>query len=108
MIAMHFDGDFMFPIILEGSILCVDTGIKDRDRLHQRRTLVAHCDLGFKVARFQRISGSDLLVSANYKVVPVNVSNASKWKIFGEGSGGSPATPKPILSKSLSATPRTV
>lgn len=84
MIAMHFDGDSMFPIIPAGSILFVDTAVKDRDRLHQRITLVAHRDLGFKVARFQRISGSDLLVSANYKVVPVNVSNASKWKIFGE------------------------
>ncbi len=84
MIALHFDGDSMFPTIPAGSILFVDTAVKDRDRLHQRITLVAHRDLGFKVARFQRISGSDLLVSANYKFVPVNVSNASKWKIFGE------------------------
>jgi SOS-response transcriptional repressor LexA len=84
MIAMHFDGDSMLPTIPAGSILFIDTAVKDRDRLHQRIAVVAHRDLGFKVARFQRISGSDLLVSANYKVVPVNVSNASKWKIFGE------------------------
>lgn len=84
MIALHFEGDSMFPTIPAGSIVFVDTAVKDRDRLHQRIALVAHRDLGFKVARFQRIAGSDLLVSANYKVVPVNVSNASKWKIFGE------------------------
>ena len=84
MIALHFDGDSMLPIISAGSIIFIDTAVKDRDRLDQRITLVSHRDLGFKVARFQRISGSDLLVSANSKFAPVNVSNASKWKIFGE------------------------
>lgn len=84
MIAVHFDGDSMLPTIPAASILFVDTAVKDRDRLHQRITLVAHRDLGFKVARFQRIGDADLLVSANYKFVPVDVSNASKWKIFGE------------------------
>lgn len=84
MIAMHFDGDSMLPTIPAGSILFIDTAVKDRDRLHQRIAVVSHRDLGFKVARFQRISGCDLLVSANHKFVPVNVSNPSKWKIFGE------------------------
>jgi hypothetical protein len=36
------------------------------------------------VARFQHLAGSDLLVSANYKYPPIDVSNASKWKVFGE------------------------
>ncbi len=84
MIALHFDGDSMLPIISAGSIIFIDTAKKDRDRLHQRIAVVSHRDLGFKVARFQRISGCDLLVSANHKFVPVNVTNASKWKIFGE------------------------
>jgi transcriptional regulator with XRE-family HTH domain len=84
MIAMHLDGESMVPAIHPGSILFVDTAVKDRDRLHQRIAVVAHRDLGFKVARLQRIAGSDLLVSANYKYAPVDVSNASKWKIFGE------------------------
>lgn len=84
MIAMHLDGDSMSPAIHPGSILFVDSASKDRDRLHQRITVVSHRDLGFKVARFQRLGGSDLLVSANYKYVPLDVSNASKWKIFGE------------------------
>jgi transcriptional regulator with XRE-family HTH domain len=82
-IAMHFDGDSMLPTIPAGSILFIDTAVKDRDCLHQRITVVSHRDLGFKVARFQRISGCDLLVSANHKFVPVNVTNAAKWKIFG-------------------------
>jgi len=81
---MHLEGDSMLPAITPGSILFVDTAAKDRDHLHQRIAVVSHRDLGFKVARFQRISGSDLLVSANYKYSPVDVSNASKWKIFGE------------------------
>jgi transcriptional regulator with XRE-family HTH domain len=84
MISMHLAGDSMSPVILPGSILFVDTAMKDRDRLHQRITVVAHRDLGFKVARFQRVGGSDLLVSANYKFPPIDVSNASKWKVFGE------------------------
>lgn len=84
MIAIHFDGDSMLPTISPGSILFVDTAVKERDRLHQRIAVILHRDLGFKVARFQRIAGSDLLVSDNYRVSPLNVTNASKWKIFGE------------------------
>lgn len=84
MIGMHLDGDSMMPAMTPGSILFVDTASKDREHLGQRIAVVSHRDLGFKVARFQRISGSDFLVSANYKYPPVDVSNASKWKIFGE------------------------
>ncbi len=84
MIGMHLAGDSMLPAIAPGSILFVDTAAKDRDQLNQKIAVVSHRDLGFKVARFQRISGADLLVSANYKYPPVDVSNASKWKVFGE------------------------
>lgn len=84
MIAIHFDGESMLPTITPGSLLFIDSAIRERDRLHQRIAVIAHRDLGFKVARFQRISGADLLISANYKFLPVNVTNASKWKIFGE------------------------
>lgn len=70
--------------MVAGSIIFVDTAAKDRDQLHQRIIAVKHRDLGFKVARSQNISGSDLLVSVNHKYPPVDVSNASKWKIFGE------------------------
>jgi transcriptional regulator with XRE-family HTH domain len=84
MISMHLSGDSMDPVIAPGSILFVDTASTERDRLHKRITVVSHRDLGFKVARFQRISESDLLVSANHKFTPVDVSNSAKWKIFGE------------------------
>jgi transcriptional regulator with XRE-family HTH domain len=84
MIGIHFTGDSMVPVISPASILFVDTALKDRDRLSRRITVVAHRDLGFKVARFERIGGSDLLVSANHNYEPLDVSNASKWKIFGE------------------------
>jgi transcriptional regulator with XRE-family HTH domain len=84
MISMHLCGDSMSPVIQPGSILFVDTASTERERLHQRIAVVTHRDLGFKVARFQRVSGSDLLVSANHKYVPIEISNASKWKIFGE------------------------
>jgi hypothetical protein len=84
MISMYLEGDSMYPVIPPESIIFVDTASTKRERLHQRLTVVSHRDLGFKVARFQRLSGSDLLVSANHKYVPVDVSSASKWKIFGE------------------------
>lgn len=84
MVSIHLDGDSMLPVIPPGSILFVDSAMKERERLHQRIAVVAHRDLGFKVARFQHISGSDFLVSANYKYPPLEVSNASKWRIFGE------------------------
>ncbi|HUD15215.1 MAG TPA: XRE family transcriptional regulator [Terracidiphilus sp.] len=84
MISMHLQGDSMFPLIAPDSIIFVDTVMTDREGLNRRLTVVAHRDLGFKVARFQRLTGFDLLVSANHKYVPLDVSNASKWKIFGE------------------------
>lgn len=83
-IGMHMAGDSMVPLIASDSIVFVDTASTERDRLHQRLAVVSHRDLGFKVARFQRVGGSDLLVSANHKYPPVDISNASKWKIFGE------------------------
>lgn len=84
MLGMHVSGDSMHPTILSGSILFVDTASTDRDTLNEKLVVVAHRDLGFKVARFQRLAGSDLLVSANPKYLPLDVSNATKWKIFGE------------------------
>jgi transcriptional regulator with XRE-family HTH domain len=84
MISMHLAGDSMSPVIPAESVIFVDTAVTDRDQLNQKLAVVTHRDLGFKVARFQRFAASDLLVSANHKYVPVDVSNASKWKIFGE------------------------
>lgn len=84
MIAINLQGDSMLPVIPPGSILFVDTASKDRGRLHQHIAVISHRDLGFKVARFQRIAGAEILVSANHKYPPLDVSNASKWKIFGE------------------------
>ncbi len=83
-VGMHLVGDSMMPTIAPGSILFVDTASTDRDQLNQKITVVSHRDLGFKVARFQRLANSDLMVSANHKYVPLDVSNASKWKFFGE------------------------
>lgn len=83
-LSMHIDGDSMYPTIPAASIIFVDTAANDRAKLHEKLVVVSHRDLGFKVARFQRLSGSDLLVSANPKYLPLDVSNATKWKIFGE------------------------
>lgn len=83
-IGMHLEGDSMEPTIGAGSILFVDTGVTERDRLNRRIVVVAHRDLGFKVARLQRLAAGDLLVSANPRTLPLDVSNASKWKVFGE------------------------
>ena len=84
MISMHLRGDSMIPTISPGSILFVDTASTERENLNQKITVVSHRDLGFKVARLQRMANSDLLVSSNHKYVPLDISNASKWKIFGQ------------------------
>jgi len=84
MISMHLSGDSMYPLIPPDSIIFVDTGVVDRDRLNQKLVVVSHRDLGFKVARLNRLAGSDLLVSANHKYAPLDISNVSKWKVFGE------------------------
>jgi transcriptional regulator with XRE-family HTH domain len=84
MIGMHLVGDSMAPTIPPGSILFVDTAETDRDKLNQKIVVVAHRDLGFKVARLQRLQGADLLISANYNYLPLDITNASRWKTFGE------------------------
>jgi transcriptional regulator with XRE-family HTH domain len=84
MIGMHMEGDSMAPLIVPGSILFVDTSSIERERLHQKIVVVSHRDLGFKVARLQRLAGLDLLVSANHRCAPLDVTSTAKWKIFGQ------------------------
>jgi transcriptional regulator with XRE-family HTH domain len=83
-ISMHVCGDSMSPLIPENSIVIVDTAVTDRAELRQQLAVFSHRDLGFKLARFQRLPSSDVLVSANHKYVLLDVSDASKWKAFGK------------------------
>jgi transcriptional regulator with XRE-family HTH domain len=84
MVGMHLEGDSMTPSIPPGSILFIDTAATERDALDKKIVVVSHRDLGFKVARLQRLAGADLLVSANPRYMPLDVTNASKWKMFGQ------------------------
>lgn len=84
MIAMHMAGDSMMPVVGPDSILFVDRSETDRDKLNHKIVVASHRDLGFKVARFQRIGGTDLLIAANHRYAPFDVTNAAKWKLFGE------------------------
>lgn len=84
MIAMHMAGDSMVPVVGADSILFVDRSETDRDILNHRIVVASHRDLGFKVGRFQRIGGADLLIAANHRYDPFDVTNAAKWKLFGE------------------------
>jgi transcriptional regulator with XRE-family HTH domain len=84
MLCMHVDGDSMMPVIAPDAIITVDTAVTDRAQLDKKLTVFSHRDLGFKIARFQRLPSSDLLISANHRLLPVDVSNASKWKVLGE------------------------
>ena len=84
MISMHVCGDSMVPLIHENAIIVVDTAVTDRKHLHQKIAVFSHRDLGFKLARFQRLSSSDILVSANHKYAPLDVSDASQWKVLGK------------------------
>jgi phage repressor protein C with HTH and peptisase S24 domain/DNA-binding XRE family transcriptional regulator len=82
-ISMHVCGDSMVPLIPENAIVVVDIAVTDRSHLHQKIAVFSHRDLGFKLARFQRLASSDILVSANHKYATLDVSNASRWKAFG-------------------------
>lgn len=84
MLCMHVDGDSMMPVIAPNAIISVDTAITDRGLLDQKLAVFSHRDLGFKVARLKRLPSADILVSANHRFLPVDVSNASKWKAIGE------------------------
>ena len=84
LLAMRVHGDSMVPIITPGDIVIVDTSSNDRNTLDRKIVVISHRDLGFKVARLQRIANAYLLVSANHKCFPIDVSNAAKWKLFGE------------------------
>jgi phage repressor protein C with HTH and peptisase S24 domain len=74
----------MLPVIAPASIIFIDTAVTERDELDERLVVVSHKDHGFKVARFERVSGSDLIVSANHKYRPIDVGGTSRWKILGE------------------------
>lgn len=84
MVALHLAGDSMSPLIAPGSMLVVDTACTDRGLLDRKLVVASHRDLGFKAARLVRVGGCDLLISANHRFAPLDVSNAAKWKIFGE------------------------
>ena len=84
MIAMRVSGDSMFPTIARGAIVMIDTASNQRDVLDRKIVVVSHRDVGFKVARLQRISQSYLLVSANHRCMPIDVTNATQWKVLGE------------------------
>jgi transcriptional regulator with XRE-family HTH domain len=83
MISMRLEGDSMLPIIPPDSIIVVDTAVTDRDLLHQKISVFSHRDLGFKVARLQRMPASDILVAANHNCLPVDVTDPSKWRAIG-------------------------
>lgn len=84
MLCMRVFGDSMAPVIYPDAILCIDTAVTDRGRLDKKLAVFSHRDEGFKVARFQRLSSSDILVSANHNCSPVDVSDQAKWKAIGE------------------------
>ena len=83
MLCMDLSGDSMLPVIAPHAIIAVDTAVTDRSLLHKKLAVFSHRDLGFKVARLQRLPASDILVSANQKYLPVDVSDQSKWKAVG-------------------------
>jgi transcriptional regulator with XRE-family HTH domain len=83
MLCLHLSGDSMQPVIPEGSVIAVDTAVTERAELNKKLVVFSHRDLGFKVARLQRLASSDILISANHNCLPVDVSNAAKWKAIG-------------------------
>lgn len=84
MICMHVAGDSMFPVIPPHAVIAIDTQVTDRATLRGKIVLASHRDLGFKVARLQRLPSADILVSANHKYLPIDMTDDSKWKIAGQ------------------------
>lgn len=83
-ICMHVAGDSMLPLIAPKAVIAVDTHAVDRGDLLGKIILASHRDIGFKIARLQRLPSADVLVSANHKYVPVDITADSKWKIAGQ------------------------
>lgn len=83
MLCMRLVGDSMAPVIPPDSIIAVDTGVTDRAHLNKQIAVFSHRNQGFKVARLQRLSNSDVLISANHNYLPVDVSDQAKWKVIG-------------------------
>jgi SOS-response transcriptional repressor LexA len=84
MISFRVEGDSMMPVVPPGAIIAVDTAVSDRSDLDQKLAVFSHRDLGFKVARLQRLPSSDILVSANHAYMPVDVTDQSKWRVVGQ------------------------
>jgi len=83
MLCLHLSGDSMLPVIPPESVIAVDTAMTDRSQLNKKIVVFSHRDLGFKVARLQRLPSGDILISANHNCLPVDVSDQSKWKAVG-------------------------
>lgn len=74
----------MFPLIAANAVIAVDMQVTDRVILSGKIVLVSHRDLGFKIARLQRLPSADILASTNYKYEPIDITRDLKWKIVGQ------------------------
>jgi phage repressor protein C with HTH and peptisase S24 domain len=83
MLCLQIAGNSMVPVIYPESIIAVDTGVTDRAELDKKLAVFSHRDLGFKVARLQRLPNSDVLISANHTYLPVDITDQAKWKAVG-------------------------
>lgn len=84
MICMHVAGDCMEPLIGPDAVIAVDMQVGDRSTLLRKIVLASHRNLGFKVARLHRLVSADILVSANDRYVPIDITGDPKWKIVGQ------------------------
>ncbi len=84
MIFMHVAGDSMLPLILPKAVIAIDMHVTDRAILSGKIVLVSHRDLGFKIARLLRLPSADILVSANQKYAPLDITADSTWKVVGQ------------------------
>jgi SOS-response transcriptional repressor LexA len=84
MICMHVKGDCMSPLIASDAVIAVDMHVADRSTLLRKIVLASHRNLGFKIARLQRLMSVDILVPANEKFMPIDITGDPKWKIVGQ------------------------
>jgi SOS-response transcriptional repressor LexA len=84
MICVHLTGDSMLPLIAPKALIAVDLQVTDRVALLGKIVLASHRDLGFKVARLQRLPSADILISANHRYAPIDITSDSQWRMAGQ------------------------
>lgn len=83
-VCLKVKGNSMWPLILEGYILAMDTSEIRNDDLVGHIVVASHEEQGLLVSRLIRFGHTDALVSDNREYEPVAITPGSEWRIVGK------------------------